>query len=293
MSSPPFTHGTASNEGCTLHFTTILPAAEETPKKPLLILIPGGSGHSTQYLDILPYLTKFQPATYSRRQHGLSTLEPGISLAYLNPIQQARDILAVASALGSASQKFYLFSNSGGGVYALQLAATHPDRIAHLIEHETPTLSLLPDSEKVIDFIYKIHSLYLSQGKEAAYALFDTEFPGYGDADPPLPHLGGGAEGDDERFLKYELLLNLYTPDLRRVREKGVSVAVAYGKGSGDAFFVRTTIEQAAILGCDRYLVPGNHTGYRYEPEAFAAHLLRIFGEMEEKERMRGALLKK
>jgi pimeloyl-ACP methyl ester carboxylesterase len=293
MSSPPFTHGTTSNEGCNLHFTTILPTPEESPKKPLLIFIPGGSGHSTQYLDILPYMTtKFQPATYSRRQHGLSTLEPGTSLAYLNPIQQARDILAVASALGSASQKLYLFSNSGGGIYALLLAATHPDRIAHLIAHETPTVSLLPDSEKVIDFIYKIHSLYLSQGKEAAYALFDTEFPGYGDADPPLPHLGGGAEGDDERFLKYEFLPNLYTPDLRRIRENGVSVAVTYGKGSRDAFFARTTIEQAAILGCDRYLVPGNHNGYRYEPENFAAHLLRIFGEMEEKKRMRGATFK-
>jgi hypothetical protein len=30
-----------------------------------------------------------------------------------------------------------------------------------------------------------------------------------------------------------------------------------------------------------------NHTGFRYEPEAFAAEILKIFGEMEEKERMR------
>jgi hypothetical protein len=66
---------------------------------------------------------------------------------------------------------------------------------------------------------------------------------------------------------------------------------VAYGKGSGDSFFARTTIEQAVVLGCDRFVVPGNHTRYRYEPEAFAARLLAIFGEMEEKERMRSATL--
>ncbi|KAH6671840.1 Alpha/Beta hydrolase protein [Halenospora varia] len=271
MTSPTYTSGTTSTKGCTLHFTTILPRPEEALRKPLFLLIPGGAGHTT----------------YSRRQHGLSTLEPGTSYIYLNPVQQTRDILAVASALGFGSQKLYLFTNSGGGIYALQLAATHPERIAHLIVHETPTISLLPDSEQVIDFIHKIYSLYLSEGKEAVYELFRTQMPGYKDANLPCPPLAGGAEGDEERFLKYEFLPNLHLPDLRRVWENGVSVSVAYRKGSRDAFYVRTTIEQAAILGCDRFMVPGNHTGYRYEPEAFAARLLVIFGEMEEKERMR------
>jgi hypothetical protein len=42
-------------------------------------------------------------------------------------------------------------------------------------------------------------------------------------------------------------------------------------------------------LGCQRYLLPRNHTGFRYGSEAFAGETLKIFGEMEEKERMRSA----
>jgi pimeloyl-ACP methyl ester carboxylesterase len=94
---------------------------------PLLILIPGGSAHGTQYLDMMAYLiVKFQTETYPRRQHGLSTLEPGTSFFYLSPVKQARDILAVASALGFNPQKLQPLSNSAGGIYALQLATTHP-----------------------------------------------------------------------------------------------------------------------------------------------------------------------
>jgi pimeloyl-ACP methyl ester carboxylesterase len=284
MSPPIFTRGTTSNEGCTLHFTTILHATGETGKPPL-IFAPGGSGHSTQYLDIMPHLTsKFRPATFSRRQHGLSTPLPGTSFVYLNPAQQARGILAVAGALGFGTQKLYLFSSSGGGVISFQPAATHPERVAHLIAHEMPCAALLPDSDKVLNFLFAVHAAYLADGEAAAYNLFLPHFPGYDD----LPRMGGAAEGDEERFLKYELLpLSLYTPDLRRVKENGVSVAFTYGKLSRDASFVRSTIELASILGCQRYLVPGNHTGFRYEPEAFATETLKILAEMEEKERMR------
>lgn len=66
-----------------------------------------------------------------------------------------------------------------------------------------------------------------------------------------------------------------------------MSFAFTCGKLSRDASYVRSTIELASILGCQRYLLPGNHTDFRYEPEAFAIEILKIFREMEEKERMR------
>lgn len=103
---------------------------------------------------------------------------------------------------------------------------------------------------------------------------------GYDDAG--LPRLGGEAEGDSERFLKYELLTMFFSPaDLMRVRMNGTSIAVGYGKGSGDALYARTTVPQAEVLGCERFEVPGNHTGYRYEPEAFARKLLEIYERLE------------
>jgi pimeloyl-ACP methyl ester carboxylesterase len=176
--------------------------AEETIKKPLLILVPGGSGHSNQFLPMLPsFAAKFQPATYSRRQHGLSTPVPGTSEVYLNIAQQARDLLAVASALGFGFEKLYLFCSSGGGIIAFQLAISYPNRTAHMIAHEAGAVGLLTDSEKYVDLFHQVYSLYLSEGKEAAYKVFRRFMStGYEDAKIPLPRLGGAAEGDDERF---------------------------------------------------------------------------------------------
>lgn len=157
-----------------------------------------------------------------------------------------------------------------------------------MVAHETPCAALLPDSEKILNFLYTVHAAYLADGPDAAYKLFHPLFLGY----EGLPRFGGSAEGDEERFLKYELFpFSMYTPDLRRVRENGLSVAFAYGKLSRDASYVRSTIELAAILGCQRYQVPGNHTGYRYEPEAFAVEVLKIYAELEEKERMRSVTI--
>jgi pimeloyl-ACP methyl ester carboxylesterase len=237
----------------------------------------------------MPYLTsRFQPATYSRHQHGLSTPLLGTSFLYLNPVQQARDLLAVSDALGFGNKKLYLFSSSGGGIIALKLAAMHPERIAHFIAHETPCACLLPDCEKLINLLFDVYPAYISDGAGAGYNLFLPRFPGY----DGLPRLGGAVEGDEDRFLKYEHLpLSIYTPDLRRVKESGVSIAFTYGKLSRDASFVRPTIELASVLGCHRHLVPGNHTGFRYVPEAFAKEILKIFGGLEEKERMRSVQL--
>jgi hypothetical protein len=117
--------------------------------------------------------------------------------------------------------------------------------------------TLLPDSDKILDFLQSVYAAYLSDGEEAAYKLFRPHFPGYDDADPPLPRLGGAAEGDSVRFLKYEFLsFTWYVPDFRRVKESGVTVAVTYGKLSGDAWFARATIELASILGYQRYRSP-------------------------------------
>jgi hypothetical protein len=92
----------------------------------------------------------------------------------------------------------------------------------------------------------------------------------------------------EERHILHNQQFAVLVPLLRQQRlGEWSGVMVAYGKGSGDAWFAGTTIEQAAILGCDRFLVPGSHTGYRYELEAFTLELLRIFEAMEEEERIR------
>lgn len=121
---------------------------------------------------MLPFFnTNFQSATYSRRQHGLSIPKPATSEVYLNIAQQARGLLAVASALGFGSEKLHLFCSSGGSIIAFQLAVSHPNRMAHMIAHEASTVGLLTDSEKYVDLFHQVYSLYLTQGKETAYKV--------------------------------------------------------------------------------------------------------------------------
>jgi hypothetical protein len=112
--------------------------------------------------------------------------------------------------------------------------------------------------------------------------------PGYEDADLPCPRLGGGAEGGRRGVFEVrDLAAFIYTRFEGGEREWD-ECCCGVGEGSGEqAFYVRTTVEQKEILGCERYMLPGNHTGYRYELEAFAMGVLKIFGELEERERMR------
>jgi hypothetical protein len=65
---------------------------------------------------------------------------------------------------------------------------------------------------------------------------------------------------------------------LRWLGERAVEKRVLY---------VRVTVLQVQFLGCERYMLPGNHTGFRYEPEASAGGVLKIFGDLEEKTRTR------
>jgi pimeloyl-ACP methyl ester carboxylesterase len=105
------------------------------------------------------------------------------------------------SAFGFGSDKLYLFCTSGGGIIEFRLAASYPDRIAHMIAHEAGPVGLPKDSEKYIDLFHQVYSLYLTQGKKEAYKVFRCFMStGYEDAETTLPRLAGAAEGDDERF---------------------------------------------------------------------------------------------
>ncbi|KAK2778649.1 hypothetical protein FQN52_002683 [Onygenales sp. PD_12] len=279
----PLTSATTTNEGCTLHYTTIPPSpspSPSTPTPPLLLFIPGGAGHSTQFHPLLPYFhPTYQPATYSRRQHGLSKPLPSSpGHVHLNPAQQVRDALAVVDALGHpAPRKFYIFGNSGGALIAFHLATLYPERVAGLVAHEGMITPLVPRYDEVMDFLFETYALFLERGAGVATKHFQKGFVGYdevGGEGEPLARLGGGEEGDEENLLRYELLtLSGFYPDLGRVREAGVRVALAVGRKSKGAFYAVGMQRQSEILGCRLFEVPGNHTGYRYETEAFAREL--------------------
>jgi len=201
----------------------------------------------------------------------------GASNKLWNPIQQARDIIAVITALGFENAS--IFTSSGGGLNGLQLAFSYPTYISHLILHEPPVYTLLEPEEATrnIEWGYNVVEKYQKHGVEAAMKMFMDILVGYDDGVP---------RAQPERWNQVNQLENecpwmaMYVPDLETVRkhleEEGRKVTVAYGVKSLDAVYVRTSRKLAERLGCAFVEFPGHHQGFECEPEVFAPVLKAV-----------------
>ena len=200
----------------------------------------------------------------------------------LSPPQQARDTLAVMRAMGF--KKSIFFGSSSGGIFGFQLAIDHPEAVDHLICHEAPTSTLLPDATARFEDLLRFFEIYKESGIRAAAEEFGKGFKGFGEEGVPLTV---AAEKENEiNFWENEYLVLLgYSPDLRRIVENGTSVGVMAGKRSADAWYCRTTIEQEKILGCLRMVVPGHHQGFQVETEAFAPAMLEMLDTLEKRKK--------
>lgn len=68
---------------------------------------------------------------------------------------------------------------------------------------------------------------------------------------------------DWENTFRYEFVAAmLYTPDLRRVRSNGASIAVARGVKSEDACYATGAVPQSDIMDCPLLIFPGHHTAF-------------------------------
>ena len=270
------TKATVENEGCSLHYWY-------QGAGPLLIMIPGGGGHGRQFDPIFEYLdSHFTICTFDRRQMSASKVaEP----KQLNPAQQARDVIAIIKAMGR--EKASIFGNSGGGIIAFQFAVSYPEALDHVMAHEAPSTILLDDATFHLNRAFMLLETYLTEGADAAGASFRTEMKGY--EEDGTRNLTLAEPENAENFWKNEFMqFTIYCPDLRKIVTNLVSISVAAGAKSRDAFYARTTFPQSEILGCPRYVLPGNHSGYEEEPAVFAPELVKAFADMESRREQRG-----
>jgi hypothetical protein len=73
----------------------------------------------------------------------------------------------------------------------------------------------------------------------------------------------------------------IHCPD-KKITENKVSIGVAAGVKSADAFYARTTLPQLEILSCPRLLFPGHHMGFEAEPAIFAIELVKALRVLED-----------
>lgn len=267
------TRATVHNEGCDLHYWY-------QGKGPLITFIPGGNGHGRQFNPIMAALAdRFTCVTFDRRQMSASQVKVP---KRLNPPQQARDIRAVINAMGFG--KSILFGSSSGGIFAFQFAHDFPEMVDHLVAHESPTMSLLPDASEGIEWFLHLMEVYETRGLEQAASEFSAKLIGYDDEGipktvPPEPE-------NVRNFWDNEFPVLLgYLPNLWRLKENKVSVGVMRGVRCRDAFFARAPVEQAKILDCPMFVVPGHHQGFEVETAEFVPCLLEMLEVLEKKRR--------
>ena len=273
------TYSSVEAEGCDLHYWY-------QGSGPLLICVPGGGGIGRQFNNLFEHLDNdFTVCTFDRRQTNLSVTKDGTRKT-MNIVQQCRDIIAIIKHLGH--QKASILGNSGGAVIALQFAVSYPEHLDHVVAHEAPTTVLLSDTTYHVDRAFVLYNTYREKGVMAAGQAFRAEMKGYEPSELSKPENEGGlkvpAEADLVNFWDNEFLtFTIYCPDLRKIVDNKVSIAVAVGSRSGDAFYARTTIKQAEILGCPHLQFPGHHNGYDSQPLEFAKDLKQAYLEMEKK----------
>ncbi|KAK3375696.1 Alpha/Beta hydrolase protein [Lasiosphaeria ovina] len=267
------THAIVHNEGCDLHYW-------HQGSGPLITFVPGGNGHGLQFFPVMAALSdRFTVATFDRRQMSASQVAPNMNKR-LSPPQQARDIRAVITALNFDTS--IIFGSSSGGMFALQFAHDFPGMVEHVIAHEAPTITLLPDASDIFEWFLHLMEVYDTRGLEQAAAEFRERLKGYDDEGVPA------VAAPDPRNKKvfwadeFPVLLG-WVPNLWRLLENKTSVGVMRGVRTGDAFFARTVDEQAMILRCPKMLVPGHHQGFEVETDAFVPYLLDMLDLLEKR----------
>jgi pimeloyl-ACP methyl ester carboxylesterase len=252
MASSP-THASILNEDCNIHYWS-------QGTGPLIILIPNGFGHGSQYNALMTLLSpSYTAATYDRRGTvGSPNSNPN---KILNTVQQARDVAAVIKALGHSTA--IIFGSSQGGTIAFQFALDFPTMVTLLISHEAPTMIHLPvpACSAGIEAFLGVYYMYLTAGLDATYQVFvASSFKGLGEDGTKLPE--SPPRANMENFFANELLLGvMYCPDLRKLVHSGVAARTGLlaGRRSERTPTSVTTIGQQEVLGCERMVIAGHH----------------------------------
>jgi pimeloyl-ACP methyl ester carboxylesterase len=239
---------------------------------PLLLLIHGAmedAGFYSSAADILA--EKFTVVSYDRRCNSRSS---GDRSAEMTVAQQARDAASIIRAMGVGTA--FVVGRSGGAIIGLELAATRPDLIDFLIVHEPPVIELLPDSDaqRWRTFVDEIYTKYQREGWQAAQIEFMTSLINVPDAPYPSD-LNERISGNVDFFFKHEFkAFSGYLPDIESLRKFSVKMVTATGSQSDDAYYVQTTRDLAAKLGCENVEFPGHHDVSFWMPEEFANAIL-------------------
>ncbi|MEU4039968.1 alpha/beta fold hydrolase [Streptomyces collinus] len=231
------------------------PYHDVTGSGPVLLLVPGGAGHPMGLGPLVDRLaSRFTVVTYDPL--GLAHGRLGQAVPDQRPADWSEGAHRVLDAVLPAGERAYAFGTSSGGVAVLDLLVRHPGRLAHVVAHEPPCVTVLPDGP---------------ERREELIAQLDG---------PGRPPAEGASATPMGVFLAH--VLRSFTaylpgpgPDSGSGSGSGSGIpprrlTVAAGAGSRGELLYQTSELLADRIGCPLVQFPGGHLGALEHPVEFA-----------------------
>lgn len=242
---------------------------------PPVMLIAGTPGDGGQFDRVAERLAvDHLVVTYDRR--GTSRSERVASWRSTSVAEQADDAAGVLSSVGVASAN--VFGTSNGAAVALELAVRHPDRVAGLLLHEPPLLSVIADPQPVESAISSLIGEAMEAGgpREALAAFLRFAF---GDE-----VVGGWRTGFRDRMLANADMVfavelpafQTYRPDSNAITRLAKPARVAVGEHQQLPMFSEVADWLAQALPAEVIRTPGAHGPQFTHPEELASVIDRF-----------------
>ena len=275
---------------------------ETTGAGPVLVLIPGGGGDAEMYTAIVPRLAaRFTVITFDRRGNSRSPRDN--EATPVGVAEQAADVVAVLDHY--RIDRACVFGSSGGAIIALELLASHGDRLLGAVVHEPPLVGILPGSpeQRQLDELRRIvdtegplrgfvafatmtmpHPPRLLQ-RRAGRALVTATLRLARATGSAWQRMTRRAPGGMARLIGHAgILLRRelpafcygYEPDLAALRSAHPPWWLATGRDSVGRPYHRPAHVLGETLGVPRVEFPGGHSAYQQHPEEFARCLTQL-----------------
>ncbi|GGW64001.1 hydrolase [Streptomyces lucensis JCM 4490] len=226
------------------------PCHDVTGAGPVLLLVPGGAGHPMGLGPLTERLARrFTVVTYDPL--GLAHGRLGLPVADQRPADWSRGAARVLETVLPPDERAFVFGTSSGGIAVLDLLARHPGRLAHVVAHEAPCVTALPDGR---------------ERREELIAALD------GAGRPP-------AEGPSATSMGVFLahVLRPFTAHVPVLTALEPRLTLAAGTGSRGQVLHRTARVLADRHGSAFLEFPGGHLGILDHPAEFAGLLTETF----------------
>ncbi|MDR7304658.1 alpha/beta fold hydrolase [Haloactinomyces albus] len=269
----PVRRGTVAVDGAELYYET------RGAGRPVL-LIQGGLSEAGTTEQIAEELARhYQVISYDRRGLSRSTVSGDDATAPTTMGTHADDAAALLAAV--VAQPALVVGPSIGAVIGLYLALRHPERVAMLVAHEPPMLSLVSDARQETG-LAEVAELARHDVHAAIqhFVSFSGNEPGTAEAGAQAAPQVGDVEANLRRFFAHDFpAVRDATVDTARLGSLSASARIVPtgGEQSRGRWEYRCAERLADALDRPMLEMPGGHNGLVSHPWAGASALGKLF----------------